>query len=92
MNDKKVKYDALDTMWSFLEMGVQKPNIPVLKEYCEKLRHAMMQKTAGQRNDKPQDVDFNELDTITNIIVIESLCLYLSGSLDKLEAENETSG
>ena len=58
-----------------------------LKEHCEMLRKLMTQKTAGQRADKPSDISFAELDTVMNVIVIEAMCLYLSGDLDKLEGE-----
>lgn len=75
----------LDMMWSFLMMGQQKANIPALKENCELLRQAMMQKTGGQQG--KGGVDFNDLETITNCIVIEAMCLYLSGELDKIESE-----
>ena len=40
-----VKRDSFDTMWSFLQMGGQKPNIPGLKKYCETL----------QKNDDAED-------------------------------------
>lgn len=82
-----VKHDSFDTMWSFLQMGGQKADIPGLKEHCETLRKMMMQKTAGQRKDKPNDVDFADLDMLCNFIVIEAMCLYLSGDLDRLEGE-----
>lgn len=76
----------LDLMWSFLMMGHQKPNIPVLKENCDLLRQLMIQKTAGQRKDDPKHyVKIEDLGTICNCIVIEAMCLYLSGALDKLE-------
>lgn len=84
---KKVKRDSFDTMWAFLQMGGQKSNIPALKEHCEMLRKLMTQKTAGQRSDKPSDISFAELDAVMNVIVIEAMCLYLSGDLDKLEGE-----
>ena len=50
----------------------------------------MMQKTAGQRKEKTNDVDFAYLDMLCNFIVIEAMYLYLSGDLDRLEggAEN----
>lgn len=83
---KKVKHGALDTMWAFLQMGGQKSNIPALKKYCEAFRQAMMQKTGGQEPHKNSgDIDFNEIDTIANFIVIEAMALYLSGDLEKLE-------
>ena len=83
----KVRRGSVDTMWAFLQMGWQKSNIPALKEHCEMLRKLMTQKTAGQRADKPSDISFAELDTVMNVIVIEAMCLYLSGDLDKLEGE-----
>ena len=85
MDTQKVKHDALCTMWNFLQMGNQKANIPALKEQCCLLQRAMTQKTAGQRTVKPKDVDFDDLDAITNGIVIEAMALYLSGTLDRLE-------
>ena len=76
----------LDMMWSFLVMGNQKSNIPALKENLDLLRQAMIQKTAGQRKDDPAGyVDFADVGTICNIIVCETMALYLSGDLDRLE-------
>lgn len=83
----KVRRDSFNAMWGFLQMGGQKSNIPALKEHCEMLRKLMTQKTAGQREDKPTDIPFAELDAILNFIVIEAMCLYLSGDLDQLEGE-----
>lgn len=84
MDAKRIKEESLDTMFSFLQMGRQKPNVEALKENCEWLRKAMTQKTAGQREDKKTDVDFEELDVRLNFIVIEAMALYLSGALDDL--------
>ena len=76
----------LDLMWQFLMMGEQKSNIPALKENLDLLRQAMIQKTAGQRKNDPKGyVSFNDIGTICNIIVCETMALYLSGDLDKLE-------
>ena len=85
------KHDSFDMMWSFLQMGSQKPNVEVLKENCELLKRMMMQKTAGQRTNRPNDVPLAELDNICNIIVIETMCLYLSGTLEKIESNEESS-
>lgn len=87
MDDKKVKYDALDAMWAFVRMGsyqLHQADISSLKDNCEQLRHLLTQKTAGQRRDKREDPDFHELDAITNSIVIGAMVLYMSGSLDAL--------
>ena len=76
----------LDMMFNMLRMGYQKANIPALKENCDLLRQAMIQKTAGQRKDDSANyVRFEDVGTICNCIVIETMCLYLSGELDKLE-------
>lgn len=85
-NKDRMRPDGFDTMWSFLLMGGQKSNIPALKEYCAALQQAMLQKTGGQEKyKKAVDVDFDDVPTLINCIVIEAMALYLSGDLDKLE-------
>ena len=82
----KFAEDSLDTMFAMLMMGKQKSNIPVLKEHLDKLRRLLTQKTAGQQPyAKSSDVDFAEIWTVCNVIVIETMCLYLSGDLDRIE-------
>lgn len=91
MDNKVVKYDALSDMFSFLRMGsfqLSEVDISGLEENCRMLVQMMTQKTSGQRRYKPNDVDFNILDAVTNNIVIGALTLYLSGSLDKLKEES----
>ena len=76
----------LELMWSFLKMGNGKPNIAALKENLDALRQLMIQKTGGQEPyRKSHEITMNDLDTIINCIVIETMQLYLSGGLDKLE-------
>ena len=83
MEKSRVASDAFDTMWSFLQMGGQRANYPLLKEYCLELRNMMMQKTAGQEKyRKASDVSFDDLDTLKNAIVIEALALVLSGEME----------
>ena len=82
---KELDMGQLDMMWNFLRMGYQKPNIPALKESCDLLRKAMIQKTAGQKD----GVSFDDIGTIINCIVIETMCLYLSGELEKFEDDAE---
>lgn len=87
MNEKTVKYDALGTMWAFVQMGgfqLHAADISSLKENCEILRRMLTQKTAGQRRDKHNDADFHTLDAVTNNITIGAMVLYLSGTLDTL--------
>lgn len=75
-----------ELMWNYLRMGHQKANIPALKELCDQLRQCLLQKTAGQRADDPDNyINFSDVGTIINCIAIEAMALYLSGELDKLE-------
>ena len=88
---RELDLGQLDLMWSFLQMGHQRANIPALKDLCGQLRQAMIQKTAGQRSGDPKSyVPFGDVSTICNSIVIETMCLYLSGALDRLETERWT--
>lgn len=76
----------LDLMWNFLKMGNGKPNIKVLEEHCDMLRQLMIQNTAGQKKyKKPYEVELKSIGTIVNCIVIETMQIYLSGGLKKLE-------
>ena len=80
--------EQLDMMWSFAQMGgwrKEQANINILKDSCEFIRKAMTQKTAGQRKNIANHVDWNDLETHINIIVIETMILYLSGILDEIE-------
>ena len=87
--DEKVKRDSLNTMWAFMEMGAQKPNVPFLIECCERLKRCMTQKTAGQPEyAKAGDERFEtSLDQLMNFIIIETMCLWLGGGLEKLKEE-----
>ena len=87
---KELDEGQLDTMWNYLKMGGgMKPNIGELKHFLDLLRQAMIQKSGGQEGySKSDDVNFNDLGTIINVIVIETMALYLSGKLDELEDKN----
>lgn len=50
----------LEVMWNFLKFGAQRPNVPALKDLCEQLRQAMVQKTAGQCKDDPEWYDSDD--------------------------------
>ncbi len=80
----------LGLMWNFLKMGSSKPNIPALKEHLDALRQLMIQKTAGQEPySKSHEIPIEDLGTIINCIVIETMQIYLSGGLDKLENSSD---
>ena len=78
----------LDAMWQFLQLGKLEPDAKDIKrliEYTDKVRQALLQKTAGQRKDDLKEyVQYNELGTYINLIVIECLTLRISGVFDKM--------
>ena len=76
---------GFDTMWTFLQMGQQKSNVSQLKKTIQDLIQMMTQKTAGQKvNTKDVSLEQN-FDMAVITIVLESVALYLSGDLDRLE-------
>ena len=86
---KELDAGHLQLMWDFLKLrknGCTKWDVEVLKEHLDKIRQALIQKTAGQRKDDGENiVDFSELGTYINFIVIDALVLYIYGGLDILE-------
>lgn len=85
---KRLDEGQLDMMWNFLRMGYQNPSIQALKENLDAIRQMMVQKTAGQDGYSANEaISFDDLQTHINCVVIESMCLYLSGALDRLEEE-----
>lgn len=90
-NLKELDEGQLEMMWNFLRFGYQeKPHIPALKEHLDAIRQMMVQKTAGQEGySDSKSISFNDLQTHINCVVIETMCLYLSGALDKLEENSE---
>jgi inhibitor of KinA sporulation pathway (predicted exonuclease) len=81
-----------DSMWECFQKFGQKSNIPQLKEYCCALIQATTQKTAGQRENKPNDFDWRHLDMLLMSIAIEATALVLSGDLDEIEKKKEIEG
>lgn len=85
---RKLDEGQLDMMFNPLRMGYQKANIPVLKEHLDAIRQAMIQETGGNReNDPPYYTKHEDIGTHINCVVVEAMCLYLSGELDKLEGD-----
>lgn len=78
----------LDMMWNFLMLGNIEPDVSDIKhliEYTDKVRQALIQKTAGQRKDDSKEyVQWDEIGTYINFIVIKCLTLRISGMLDKI--------
>ena len=76
------------TTWAFLQHGsVAKPNITALKEAVSDLCRMTMQKTAGQRKNKKNDLSWDNLERVKFTIIAEATLLYLSGKLNELEEE-----
>ena len=85
---KRLDEGQLEMMRNFLQMGYQKADVATLKELCDRLRQAMIQKTGGQRKDDLAEcIPWEDIGTIVSNIVIETMALYLSGALDRLECE-----
>lgn len=85
INKTRVENDMIDTMWSFLQMGGLKANYPALKQACMEMRKMMMQKTAGQRADRPKDLSWDNLERVKAKIIVEAMALVLSGEYEKEE-------
>ena len=81
---------GFDTMWTFLQMGQQKSNVPTLKKAIQDLITMMTQKNSGHRGNDKKSINWEENVDMTIItIVCESVGLYLSGDLDKIESKGE---
>lgn len=93
MNGKKhtlAELDAgqLEMMWQFLRMRPEeetctRKDVEALEENLDVIRRALIQKTAGQRREG--GVDYNEIGTYINIIVVCAMTLHLYGGLKKLK-------
>jgi hypothetical protein len=82
----------LDAMWGFLQFHKnQKPEvieIEQLEDMLDKLRVAMVQKSAGQPGREcviSGAVDFDDIQTLINCIVVYSMSIYLEGGFDLLK-------
>lgn len=92
LNYYKQEFDkrGFETMWTFLQMGNQEPNVPLLKKSIQDLITMMTQKSSGQRPNNNKSINWEENFDMTIItIVLETTCLYLSGDLDKIESVGE---
>ena len=76
----------LATMWSFMQMGGLKANSPALNEACMELRQMLMQKTAGQRKDRPKDLSWENLERVKVTIICEAMALVFSGEYEEKES------
>lgn len=87
----KLDGGRLDLMWQFLQFHGEKPTVKEiegLEENLDSLRVAMVQKSGGQesRNVKTAGaVDFADIETVLNNIIIETMWIYLSGGFKMLK-------
>lgn len=93
-NTEELDAGQLDLMFNMIRFGYQKvPHIGTLKSFCDQLRQGMIQTDSGMRENSPKHyVRYDEIGTIINCIVVETMCLYLSGALDKLEEIYDKNG
>lgn len=88
---------ALQTLQSFrnlveaipAEMGGLKANYPALKEACMEMRQMIMQKTAGQRKDRPKDIPWENWERVKVTIICEAMALVLSGEYEPKEEKKK---
>ena len=81
-NGEPFKSDYRD-MWDFLKPGNTKSNVPALIELCETLDGMMARNNAGQpMYEAGQKMT---IDDVINAIIVEAMCLWLSGGLNKLK-------
>ena len=84
-NGEPFKSDYHD-MWDFLKPGNTKSNVPALIELCETLDGMMARNNAGQpMYEAGQKIT---IDDVINAIIVEAMCLWLSGGLEKLKEDN----
>lgn len=87
----KLDSGQLDVMWNFLRFkgkGVNIKEIESLEKSLDELRTLMIQKSAGQPNRESKTsgyVEFEDLETVLNSIVIETMWIYLGGGFTKLK-------
>ena len=85
---KNLDSGQLELMWSMLQLGkIEATDDDVFKliEYADKIRQALIQKTAGQRRNDPDGyVMFEDIGTYINLVVVCVLVLRIGGRLEKM--------
>lgn len=89
-NVRELDAGQLETMWNFLKLQQRdtctKEDVRQLKEHLDTIRQALVQKRSGRREGDPKNyVDFEDVGTYINFVIIDALQLYVHGGLDKLE-------
>ena len=76
-----------DLMWNFLKDGQQKADLNEMEELAHLLIQAMTQKTAGQRSNKPNDINIDRVDMITWQLAMSAMCLVLDERFPKIKEQ-----
>lgn len=88
-NIKNLDDGQLDMMWNFLRFRQEpltKEDVRELKQSLDAIRQAMIQMTGGRGKEGPEEyVPFEDVGTYVNLIVVQTMTLYLCGGLDILE-------
>lgn len=87
---KDLDAGQLDFMWSFIKLqkknSCTKKDVQNLKRNLDYIREALIQSTGGQKGYAKKDhVNFKDLGTYINFVVLDALQLYIYGGLDLLE-------
>lgn len=94
IDEEKWEDDLMNTSFAFLQMGgmkVHRGDLEDLKKNCLTLRRMMTQKTAGQKKNTPNDIDWANLPRIKTMIILEAMLLVLSGKLDEVKWDEQPS-
>lgn len=85
----KLDGGQLDLMWNFLRFHPDKPTVKEidgLTENLDRLRTMMIQKGDGSREGKTAGAElFDDMETVLNNIIIETMWIYLSGGFEMLK-------
>lgn len=85
----KLNNGQLDMMWNFLRFRPGRPSVEdveTLEKHLDDLRVMMIQKADGKREGKTKGaLDFDDMGTTLNCIIIEIMGIYLDGGLRMLK-------
>ena len=68
--------------------GRPKGQLSRIKKACMEMRQMIMQKTAGQRKDRPKDIPWENWERVKVTIICEAMALVLSGEYEPKEEEH----
>lgn len=94
LNERELLTKMIQDTWALASLDKNNeadwtPDLEGLKRSVQRLLKMMTQKTAGQRKNKPEDINWIEIYPTMNEIVLRAIELVLSGRLDELEVKHE---